>query len=286
MRALYDMTRSISTNIVVFDNCSDDGSADIARSFGAAVVQQPCTQPEALNRLVALADGRYTLLMHADVILLNERWFALCRDKIKGKVALVSPEDIGCGPLTRPFGSGMPESSFLFWATDALKRLRSIRWTRRYGLPLPHRAVDFFGPHVTHKLPSRLAAGGLDWVPMAVHWSDTIAEPIFVPAGRPHVWSEELPFLRYGLGNFYSLDGIVTHYHNWYDRIALNSGGGVTRNSFRRRAGFPPGYTRASRSAFLRDLEDGTDKGSAAGCHWPRAGRALKLVEVRGRNDE
>jgi len=39
-----------------------------------------------------------------------------------------------------------------------------------------------------------------------------------VPSFPLKHWTQELGHLRYGLGNFYSLDGVVTHYHNWYDR--------------------------------------------------------------------
>lgn len=85
---------------------------------------------------------------------------------------------------------------------------------------------------------------------MAVHWSDRVKEPIFKPTDAPEVWSEELSFLRYGLGNFYSVNGTVTHYHNWYDRISSLS--------HRRRISFPPEYIRTYTRAFLSDLEAGS----------------------------
>jgi hypothetical protein len=58
---------------------------------------------------------------------------------------------------------------------------------------------------------------------MNVLTSNLVHEPLFQPSNPPAVWSDELAYLRYGLGNFYSIDGVITHYHNWYDRIATIS---------------------------------------------------------------
>jgi glycosyltransferase involved in cell wall biosynthesis len=257
LKAIREKTRGVTIDLVVLDNCSDDNSAEIARHWDATIFQKRCSQGDALNRLIALSSAPYTLLIHADVILLSRNWFDICRAQVNNSVALVSPEDIGCGPLTRPFGHGKPESSFMFFNTSAFKDLRKTRWTRRWGLPVPRRVVDFYGAHVTHNLPERLKMVGLGWFPMAVHWSDRVKEPIFKPTYKPQVWSDELSFLRYGLGNFYSVDNIVTHYHNWYDRISGNSNnkaGGASRIN----RSFPPEYIRTYTRAFLSDLESGS----------------------------
>src|SRR5262249_44398587 len=102
LEAISATTAGTATEIVVLDNCSDDSSADIARTFGATVLQRRCNQADALNCLVAHSKAPYTLLIHADVILLGRSWFDLCQGKLTGSTVLVSPEDIGCGPLTRP----------------------------------------------------------------------------------------------------------------------------------------------------------------------------------------
>ena len=44
-------------------------------------------------------------------------------------------------------------------------------------------------------------------------------QPIYIPPFTPEYWSEDLSYLRYAMGNFYSLDGLITHYHNWFDRV-------------------------------------------------------------------
>ena len=209
----------IRTHICVLDNASGDASPSIAREAGAEVIVRRCSQPEALQALVRRSDAAFTLLLHADVILLDPGWFQLCTSRLQGDTVLVSPEDIGCGPLTRPFGVGMPESSFLLFRTDGLRRSRRLIWRRRHRLPWPSREFDFSGPHVTHHIPRRLRERGFDWQPMQVHVSNAAAAPLFQPDADVTLWTDELAYLRYGLGNFYGLEGRITHYHNWYDRI-------------------------------------------------------------------
>lgn len=58
---------------------------------------------------------------------------------------------------------------------------------------------------------------------MDVHTSTREPEPVYVPNFKPKYWGETLSYLRYGLGNFYSLNGHITHYHNWFDRVGLGS---------------------------------------------------------------
>ena len=181
--------------------------------------------------------------------MLNPSWFALCRSKITGRSVLVSPEDIGCGPLTRPFGAEKPESSFLFFLTSALRDLRSIIWLRRGLVRVPRVHIDFYGPHITHNIPTKLAKRGLAWFKMDVHWSDPVPEPIYKPDTRPKIWSSELAYLRYGLGNFYSIDGTITHYHNWYDRVRHSSNAKASE--------FPLKYVDLYTAAFLADYDRG-----------------------------
>jgi glycosyltransferase involved in cell wall biosynthesis len=256
LRAICSTTSDTSTEVVVLDNCSDDNSCDIARSFGAKLLRERCSQADALNRLAKRSEAPYTLLMHPDVILINRNWFNLCRKKLTGSTVLISPEDIGCGPLTRPFGIGKPESSFLLFKTTGLRTLRSIRWRKRWGLPVPQVAIDFYADHITHSLPEQLSSHKLDWCPMAVHWSDRVRRAIFKPLSDSRSWSSELSFLRYGLGNFYSVDGVITHYHNWYDRIASAANRRLHENR-EQKDYFPSDYIRAYTTAFLSDLETG-----------------------------
>jgi hypothetical protein len=44
---------------------------------GSSTVRR-CTQPEALRELVRRSRGAYTLLLHADVILLASEWLQRC----------------------------------------------------------------------------------------------------------------------------------------------------------------------------------------------------------------
>lgn len=259
LNAVINKTRGISTQVVVCDKFSTDGSADIARNLGVKVVQSMSGYCEAFNILFSLSRSPYTLILHSDTILLSDKWFSLCKSKIKDDVALVSPQDIGCGPYTRSFGMNMPESSFLFFDTEKMRRTkRVIKFNRRFGIPIPYRSLDFYCTHVTHNIPSRLKEAGLSWFPMEVHTSNKVPEPIYVPDFKPKIWSDELPYLQYGLGNFYSIDGVITHYHNWYERrIGEDKLSGTQKTTEKDGAGFPLGYIKAGTDAFLRDYTSG-----------------------------
>jgi hypothetical protein len=206
-------------------------------------------QADALNRLAAPSDALYTLLIHADVVLLGPRWFALCRAAAEAGAGLVSPQDIGCGPQTRAFGKDMPESSFLFFETRALRLLRETLWFPGRFFSWPRRVVDFYGPHATHRLPRKLAARGMSWRPMLGHWSEPSPDPIYFPKEPAVVWSVELAHLLYGLGNFCSLDGEITHYHNCYDRVHAKDGQSAAKCEF------PLDFIVATTRRFIADYD-------------------------------
>jgi len=250
-------TPDIDVRIAVVDNESTDGSVRAARELGVDPIVRQCSQGDALNLLLERSPSRYTLLVHSDVVLLSPQWYSLCCGKIAGNVVLVSPEDIGCGPYSRPFGAGKPESSFLFFDTEPFRRTAALLWSRWHRIPYPRVRADFYGEHVTHNLPERLRRKGYAWYPMDVHLSDEVAPPIYEPAFRPGIWTEELGRLRYGLGNFYSIEGTITHYHNWYDRIDRNVDATCTRTSAPDGRGFPLAYIKAYTEAFLRDYSAG-----------------------------
>ncbi len=243
-------------DIMVLDNVSTDASCEIAKQRGARVMVKRSTQAEALNALVDESTGHLTLLLHADVILISDALPDLCASRLTGECALVSPEDIGCGPWSRPFGAGKPESSFMLFRTDALRRLR--QWRRAPSSRLPRKLVDFYGPHITHRLPDVLSREGLSWAPMSVHLSRAASAPYFQPSFAPRVWSDELAFLRYGLGNFYSIDGVVTHYHNWYERVDCDVPLDSTATTEANGGGFPKAFIRSYSERFLQDCEHGT----------------------------
>lgn len=228
------------------------------KAWGAEVEIHTCSQAEALNRLLAVSDARYTLLLHSDVVLLSDEWFARCVSRIGAGCALVSPEDVGCGPYTRPFGAGKPESSFMFFDSQAARRCRYWQWRRWRRVPYAKKIFDFYGNHITHRIPERLRAQGYTWHAMRVHPSDRVTEPIYVPKFQPGVWSDELPYLRYGLGNFYSLDGVITHYHNWYERADLQVDIQSTRTTSKDNKGFPLAYISVYTQAFLNDYSAGS----------------------------
>ena len=245
--------------VVLLDNVSTDRSVEVARARGAEVIVRKCSQPQALNALLTMSRSHYTLLIHSDVILLHDDWLDLCAAKISGNVALVSPEDIGCGPFTRPWGKGMPEGSFLFFDTRSAKSARKVFWRQRFKMKLPYRAFDFFGEHITYNVPTTLAAHGYTWRMMRVHTSTPEPEPVYTPNFKPKYWGETFSHLRYGLGNFYSLNGQVTHYHNWFDRVGLGSHDfdPTSTESIPPEGGIPKAYLQICSRRFLDDLRAG-----------------------------
>jgi glycosyltransferase involved in cell wall biosynthesis len=219
LRSVRKTTQGLRIRIGVVDNCSTDRSVAIARDMGAEARIEHCSQAIALNRLLSMSRARHTLLIHSDVILLSPKWYTTCSQRLTGPVALVSPEDIGCGPLTRPYGVGMPESCFLLFDTAKARQARTVIWSKRRGLPWLYLRLRFDHYYVTHHLPGILKRHGYSWCPMKVHASPKELEPIYTPPFTPEYWSDGLSYLRYAMGNFYSLDGQITHYHNWYDRV-------------------------------------------------------------------
>lgn len=252
---LHSLRKSTAdAEIVVLDNLSDDATPEIARSFGAKVVAKRCGQADALDELARMSRKPFTLLIHADVVLISPDWLKTVVARLNGDCVLVSPEDIGCGPYTRPWGKDKPESSFMCFRTEVLSKLTTRRWARRLGLPYYRNRVDFYGEHITYALPAQLQNARLNWCPMRVHTSEYMEEPFYTPDFPLQHWTPELGHLRYGLGNFYSLDGVVTHYHNWYDRrinkskqfdphATLEIGGG----------GVPVAYLKAYTDNFVND---------------------------------
>lgn len=257
LRSVRRTSEGQRLRIGVVDNVSRDRSVEIARDLGAEVHVERCSQAIALNRLLAMSDARHTLLIHSDVVLLSPVWYSTCSRHLAENVALVSPEDVGCGPLTRPYGAGKPESCFLLFDTEKARRARTLAWERRRGIPFPRLRLDFDNYNVTHDLPSTLARRGFTWRAMRVHASPKEAAPVYRPPFTPEYWSEELSYLRYAMGNFYSLDGEVTHFHNWYDRVPKDVSPGSLETTEGNGRGLPLAFLSGGTRRFLADLEAG-----------------------------
>jgi hypothetical protein len=80
-----------------------------------------------------------------------------------------------------------------------------------------------------------------------------------VPNFTPKYWGESLRHLRYGLGNFYSLNGHITHYHNWFDRVGLGSNDfdSTSKETIPPEGGIPKAYLQICSARFLADLKAG-----------------------------
>lgn len=257
LRSVLKTTDGLRVKIGVVDNESADRSVEIARDMGAHVCVWHSSQAIALNRLLSMSDARHTLLMHSDVVLLSPEWYPTCAGRLAGDVALVSPEDIGCGPMTRPYGAGKPESCFMLFDTEKARRARTWTWVRRRGIPCPSLRFDFDDYYVTHDLPATLGRRGYTWCPMMVHASPRGPAPFYVPPFTPEYWSDELSFLRYGMGNFYSLDGRITHYHNWFDRVPKDVPIDSVETTDGAGKGLPLAFLSLGTRRFIEDLESG-----------------------------
>src|SRR5580765_3298761 len=148
LRAIRQTTDSRRTRLMILDNCSTDVTQRMAREHGAELVVRKSGQAAALIDLFNASRSEFTLLLHADVVLLDANWFDICARQLTGNVALLSPEDIGCGPYTRPWGKGMPESSFLFFRTALARKTRRWYSRQRFKLRLPYRGIDLMGEHL------------------------------------------------------------------------------------------------------------------------------------------
>jgi glycosyltransferase involved in cell wall biosynthesis len=257
LRSILSTTDAYRVRIGVVDNQSVDRSVEIARDFGAEVRIEYCSQAIALNRLLSMSDAAHTLLIHSDVVLLSPEWYPTCARHLSGNVALVSPEDIGCGPLTRPYGLGKPESCFMLFDTEKARRARTWKWIRRRGIPWPIHHLDLEDYYVTHDLPETLGRRGYTWHQMKVHASPRESSPSYTPTFTPEYWSEEFSSLRYGMGNFYSLDGQITHYHNWFDRVPKEVPLDSTDTTEGNGRGLPLAFLSLGTRRFMEDLEAG-----------------------------
>jgi glycosyltransferase involved in cell wall biosynthesis len=255
LSSIHKTTQGLRIRVGVVDNFSSDRSVEIARDMGAEVRLEHCSQAIALNHLLAMSRARHTLLIHSDVILLSSRWYTTCSRHLTGAVALVAPEDIGCGPLTRPYGAGMPESCFLLFDTAKAKRARTVTWLKRRGLPWPSLRLDLDHYYVTHDLPRRLRQNGYSWCAMKVHASPKEREPIYTPPFTPQYWSDDLSYLRYAMGNFYSLDGQIIHYHNWFDRVPKDVDMNSLETTEGNGKGLPLAFLSLGTRRLIEDLE-------------------------------
>jgi glycosyltransferase involved in cell wall biosynthesis len=257
LRSIIRTTSGVDMGIGVVDNMSTDRSVEIARDLGARVHREHCSQAIALNRLLEMSQARHTLLIHSDVVLLSPQWYPVCSRHLTGNVALVSPEDIGCGPLTRPYGAGKPESCFMMYDTAKARQARTWTCVRRKGIPWPRLHLDLEDYYVTHDLPETLGRRGFTWQPMRVHASPKEPGVFYRPPFTPEYWSDALGQLRYGMGNFYSLDGQITHYHNWFDRVPKDVPPDSRETTEGHGKGLPLAYLSLGTRNFLDDLQHG-----------------------------
>jgi hypothetical protein len=90
---------------------------------------------------------------------------------------------------------------------------------------------------------------------MQVHTSKHLDHAWYTPTAVTSDWQQKMAYLEYGLGNFYSVDGELTHYHNWYDRVRTHSGMKDSVSTGKNNQGFPTEYVNAYSLKFLNDFK-------------------------------
>lgn len=133
-------TLGFADEVVVLDNASTDGTAEIARSLGARVVVTPDWPgfgPQK-NRVLDLACGEWVLSVDAD-----ERVTPALRDEILKTISSVPTQDVFCLPrLSSYCGQFMMYSG---WNPDWVARLFR-RGTVRFSDDLVHERLLVKGP--------------------------------------------------------------------------------------------------------------------------------------------
>ena len=261
LSAINRTCKGLDLELVVFDNCSTDNSVEVATQHGARVICRTDTQSNALGHLLNESTAKHTLLMHADVVLLNDRWFEKVTSCLDGNTIMVAPEDCGCGLMSRTTGKGHPESSFLFLDTQQVKKFR--RWKvmqRRFMVPLRvERKLPLDGPHLTHDLAGLFATKGKKIHLMDVLYSRVTQQACYPePTVEASNWLPALAHLEYGLGNFYAIDGMITHYHNWYERVDDHHYMSSAATTEPDNNGYPVEFVRAYTKRFIHDSHAGT----------------------------
>lgn len=255
----------IDYKVCIVDNESNDTSRQIALSFNCDVIKKRCIQADALNILIGRSSGECTLLLHSDVALLSKEIWPLLKNIMHSHDVLVSPEDIGLGNYDRiKMGAGMPESSFMLWKTKEALSLRSLRIYNNYTLKsfvgrlfrsLPIYCLDFYGPHITHHIPKLLKLNGFNWVKMKVHPSTKLPEPWFINTDANVKWVEnDWGYREYGFGNFYSIEGHITHYHNWFSREISDSVGHYKLDDCKVSVAYIKAYSERFKKDFEKDV--------------------------------
>jgi rhamnosyltransferase len=116
LQGLSDQKTSFGYEVLVVDSGSTDGTAELARRYGASVHQIPRGEFEhgaTRNLSVSLSSGEYVAFIVQDAVPLDERWLAAMVENLENDelVAGVYGRQIPrpeSGPLTRVLVNGWP----------------------------------------------------------------------------------------------------------------------------------------------------------------------------------
>ncbi len=120
-RTLESLGKHANTEIIVVDGGSDDRSREIARHFGAVVLESPRGRARQMNRGAGAASGDVFLFLHADTVL-PEAWAEKLRE------ALEHP-----GVCGGAFSFMVEGNSFGLRLIEGLTNFRARRFSLPYG---------------------------------------------------------------------------------------------------------------------------------------------------------
>ena len=114
--------------------------------------------------------------------------------------------------------------------------------------------LSFDGPHLTHGLVDLFARHNKKVALLKVLYSNVQTSAVYQqPKVSSSEWLPALAHLDYGLGNFYTIDGVVSHYHNWYDRVSVHRYMRDAETTEPDNQGYPVEFVKQYTDRFIQD---------------------------------
>jgi glycosyltransferase involved in cell wall biosynthesis len=117
--------QDVADEVVIVDTGSVDGSVELARSFGAHVLQQPWRGSFSEPRNLGLEHVRGDWVLYVDA---DERVRPIARERLVER--LQSAREVALRILLRPFAHATPYFEYRLWRNDPRIRFRGVMHER------------------------------------------------------------------------------------------------------------------------------------------------------------